>query len=262
MTLLLDVGNTALKWAQSEGEQLGHAQVELHRGRADGLEQRLVRAWQNLAWTDPALGCSVAAAEVRKAVERAARTHGGSICWLAAQDRYDGAFVLQNGYRAPGQLGADRWHGMLGACERRPRQSLVLVAAGTAMTIDCVDWRGGVALFIGGCIAPGTQLMLESLAQRTGGLPHARGDWVEFPDNTDDAIATGVADAQTGLALRVVERARRHFGSAPQVIVSGGDADALAERLSAGGVALAIEHNLVLGGLALRARTTDQGLHR
>lgn len=262
MTLLLDVGNTALKWAQSEGERLGHAQVELHRGRADGLEQRLAQAWQKVAWNDPALGCSVAVADVREAVERAARTHGGSIRWLAAQNRYDGAFVLQNGYRAPGQLGADRWHGMLGACERRPGQSLVLVAAGTATTIDCVEWRGGVALFIGGCIAPGTALMLESLAQRTGGLPHARGDWVDFPDNTDDAIATGVTDAQTGLALHVVERARRRFGSSPQVIVSGGDADALAERLSICGVALAIEHNLVLGGLALRARTTDHGSHR
>ena len=259
MTLLLDLGNTALKWAQAEGQRLGTAQVQLHRGRAAGLEQRLVHAWKSVAWSGPTFGCSVAASEVRDAVEGAVRICGGSIRWLAAQDHYDGDFVLKNGYRTPGQLGADRWHGMLGACERRPQRSLVLVAAGTATTIDCVEWREGVAHFIGGCIAPGTQLMLESLAQRTGGLPHARGDAVDFPDNTDDAIVTGVADAQTGLALRLVERAQRRFGSAPEVIVSGGDADVLAARLSVCGVPLAIEHNLVLGGLALRARTTDHG---
>ena len=56
-----------------------------------------------------------------------------------------------------------------------------------------------------------------------------------------------------------VERAHRRFGSAPEVIVSGGYADVLAARLSVCGVPLAIEHNLVLGGLALRARTTDHG---
>ena len=49
MTLLLDLGNTALKWAQAEGERLGSAKVQLHRGRAAGLEQRLGHATSHLS---------------------------------------------------------------------------------------------------------------------------------------------------------------------------------------------------------------------
>jgi len=255
MTLLVDIGNTALKWSTSEGGKLGHVQVELHRGQADGLERQLMQAWRALAQGTSGFGCSVASESVRDAVERAAHACGRSLHWLASQDRFDGDFVLYNGYRNPVQLGADRWHSMLGACAHRPRQSIVLIAVGTATTIDCVEWYAEGSRFIGGCIAPGARLMLDSLAQRTAGLPQARGNAVAFPDNTDDAIATGVAEAQAGLALRVIGRFAQRLGAAPAVIVSGGDADALAVRLQADGVALTIEHNLVLAGLALRART-------
>jgi type III pantothenate kinase len=147
---------------------------------------------------------------------------------------------------------------MLGACERHA-EHLVLIAAGTATTLDAVERRGDTARFVGGCIAPGTRLMLESLAHRTAGLPHAAGNAVEFPDNTDDAIATGVADAQAGLALQFIARFRQRLDQEAAVVVSGGDADALAGRLQAAGIACAIEHNLVLAGLALRARSATRG---
>jgi len=261
MTLLIDVGNTALKWATTETGRVDTVQVELHRGQAAQLEEQLRRAWNGLAPVGSAFGCSVAAASLREAVARAAGACGRSVEWLPSQDRYHGDFVLESGYRNPLQLGADRWHGMLGACERSAGH-LVLIAAGTATTIDAVERNGEIARFIGGCIAPGTRLMLESLAQRTAGLPHAVGNAVEFPDNTDDAIATGVADAQAGLALQFITRFRQRLNQDAAVVVSGGDADALAVRLRAAGVGCAIEHNLVLAGLALRARAATRGSMR
>lgn len=262
MTLLVDLGNTALKWAlKDDAGVLGPAHTELHRG-TDDLQQRLVAAWQSGAVQGPVLGCSVAAPDVRGSVEAAAATCRLTVTWLGAEARHSGRVVLRNGYRVPTQLGADRWHGMLGACERRPAQSFVLIAAGTATTIDCVRADESGADFIGGCIAPGQQMMLEALAQRTAGLPHARGQVVDFPDNTDDAIATGVADSQAGLALRLIGRFAQRLGREPAVLVSGGDAVLLAERLRHGGVAPAIEHNLVLSGLALRARPPDPPTQR
>jgi hypothetical protein len=66
---------------------------------------------------------------------------------------------------------------------------------------------------------------------------------------------TGVIDSQAGLALRLVARFAQRIGAAPRVLVSGGDAEALAARLQAGGLAVTIAHNLVLAGLALRARS-------
>jgi type III pantothenate kinase len=253
MTLLIDIGNTAVKWAIADGVgRLGQVGVEVHHG-VDDLEARLAAAWRSLPGEGAAVGCSVAPTAVRAAADRAALAGGRSIRWLVSEARHAGAVELANGYRDPLQLGADRWHGMLGACLRHPGQPFVLVAAGTATTIDCVDATEGGARFVGGCIAPGARMMVDALAQRTAGLPQARGAVVDFPDNTDDAIITGIADAQAGLVAHVVQRFARRLGGAPALLVSGGDAAALAERLLDSGWRPSIEHNLVLAGLSLRA---------
>jgi type III pantothenate kinase len=251
MTLLIDLGNTALKWAHSTAGGVSPAQTVVHRDGGDWAAA-LTAAWR-AAGTTQAVGCSVAAPEVAAAVERAAAANGISVRWLRAEAQHIGRVTLVNGYRDPSQLGPDRWHALLGACARHPGRSLVLATAGTATTVDGVMVEGGRARFIGGCIAPGARMMLEALATRTAGLPQARGGAVDFPDNTDDAIATGVADAQAGLVLQRVERCARRFGHAPLLLVNGGDAAVLAVRLHGAGAAPTIEHNLVLAGLALRA---------
>jgi type III pantothenate kinase len=254
MTLLIDIGNTALKWTMTDAAGApGRVQTEHHRGTTD-LAVRLGSAWRDVPRGAAAFGCSVAAGALRAAVEAAAHVRGISIEWLRSEPRYAGEFVLLNGYRNPTQLGADRWHGMLGACQRVPRRSFVLVAAGTATTIDCVEASDGQARFVGGCIAPGQRLMLEALANQTAGLPQADGAAVDFPDTTDDAITTGVRDAQAGLVERLVRRFGRRLGQIPAVLVSGGDAERIAARLQDSELVLSIEHNLVLAGLAVRVR--------
>ncbi len=262
MTLLIDAGNTALKWAYTDARGApAEVHVELHHG-VDDLAGQLASVWTSMPLGSQGLGCSVAAAPVRAAVERAAMARGVAVQWLAAEPRHEGEVVLINGYRNPIQLGADRWHGMLGACLRCPGESFVLVAAGTATTVDCVQHSPDAARFIGGCIAPGARMMLEALARRTAGLPQARGAAADFPDNTDDAITTGVLDAQAGLAVQVVRRFAHRLGHAPAILVSGGDAESVADRLETSGCRAVIEHNLVLAGLALRARASDTTIDR
>ncbi len=262
MTLLIDIGNTALKWALTDARsEPAEVHVKLHLG-VDDLEVQLAAAWTSMPSGLVAVGCSVAASPVRAAVERAATSRGVTVQWLGAEPRHDGEVVLVNGYRSPTQLGADRWHGMLGACLRCPGESFVLVAAGTATTVDCVQRSPDAARFIGGCIAPGARMMLEALARRTAGLPQARGVAADFPDNTDDAITTGVLDAQAGLAVQIIQRFARRLGHAPTVLVSGGDAEPVADRLRGSGLSAAIEHNLVLAGLALRGRASDSTIDR
>lgn len=268
MTLLVDAGNSAIKWAQLAADgQLTDPQRHLHRGVADVASQLVPRWRGNVPPGAAVIACNVAGAGVAAAVEEAARALAlAPVQWLPAQPRFDwlgpGPFSLENGYRDPLQLGADRWHCMLGACSVSA-PPMVVVNAGTATTVDCIDRDDSdsgdarfAGRFVGGFIAPGVRLMLESLSRETAGLPLAAGAASSFPNNTDAAIISGVLDAQAGLVQQVWSRFAARVAAAPRLIVTGGNAAPLLARLSikAAIESAAIEHNLVLRGLALRAQ--------
>lgn len=253
MTLLIDVGNSAVKWAvlAEDGRFAASGRVT-HRDGAD-VAAGLIAAWKGCAPSPRAVGCSVAGSAVMGAIEGAVRALGlPAVEWLRSQPAFSGAVSLTSGYLDPHQLGADRWHALLGACERMPGMSLVVANAGTATTVDCLRVTAGAARFVGGCIAPGVRLMLESLARGTAGLPLADAEPADFPDTTDKAIVTGVVDAQAGLVERVWKRFAVTLNATPRLVLAGGHAELLAARL-APELAPVIEHNLVLRGLALRA---------
>ncbi|HTT11842.1 MAG TPA: type III pantothenate kinase [Burkholderiaceae bacterium] len=273
--LLLDVGNTAVKWAHSDaqGNRFVGTGIEL-RMNTQPLAQRLSTAWR-VPRAKRAFGCSVADQATMEAIEQAAREAAGiPVTWLKAQPHFAGSgpgygLALINAYRVPEQLGADRWHAMIAACAKFPGDSLVIASSGTATTIECIRREPNAAsVFVGGVIAPGVDLMHESLARGTARLPDVRyvvdGHVVEHPDNTDDAIVTGVFHAQAGMIERVVrefgEELARDGRPAPRLLLAGGRArsllGALERRLR--GVepivcAVTIEDNLVLRGVALRA---------
>jgi type III pantothenate kinase len=258
--LLLDAGNTALKWALSGSDEpgpLARGILVLEGGFTDELAGTLKAALANLPSRSAAglqaVGCSVASEAVTRAIAAAvAPLASGGVRWMTSEARFEHrGVVLINGYRDPGQLGADRWYAMIAARQSFPGQPLVVVCAGTATTVDSVDAAGR---FLGGAIAPGTSLMADSLARGTARLPRSTGKPVAMPDNTDDAIATGVADALAGLVERRV-RALARTGAPPQLVLAGGRVGELAGRLWLQGevAGIMLEEQLVLRGLWLRA---------
>jgi len=257
MTLLIDVGNSAIKWSLLDHDgHLVSPQRLLHRGAPD-IASMLIKRWRgNVAPGTPMLACNVAGPRLTEIVEAAALALNlGTVRWLQSQARFNGPIVLNNGYRDPRQLGADRWHCMLGA-GASAQFPLVVVNAGTATTVDCIDAVAeatpNVGEFIGGFIAPGMRLMLESLARETACLPAATGAATGFPDHTNAAIVSGVLASQVGMIHHVWHRFAIRLGTAPRLILTGGNAEELLSRLSI--ESAGIEHNLVLRGLALRAQ--------
>ena len=236
--LLIDAGNTRVKWAFADtGTAAGQWQSSGACALAD-LEA-LRTPWKSLA-PSHAMVANVAGDKVATAMASLLTEAGvpsSAISFFRSRAMCGG---VVNGYRQPEQLGCDRFASLIGARHRFPSQSLLVVTAGTATTIDALDASGR---FIGGMILPGLLTMMQSLAQSTAQLPPL--DAAVPPrllaDNTADAMASGCLQAQVG----AIERALQQLPSA-LCVLSGGAASLIAQQL-------AMPHepidNLVLLGL-------------
>jgi type III pantothenate kinase len=220
MLLLIDAGNTRVKWAlAADGAALGDW---IGSGAAAHDEFQLLHAsWQGRP-IRRAIVSNVAGAGARAALEQILPAVDcewfASVPWRAG---------VRNGYRDPAQLGSDRFAAAIGAHALEPGKALVVATCGTATTIDALTADGR---FLGGMILPGLGLMASSLARNTAQLPHIEPDDAApagFADNTDDAILSGCVSAQAG----AIERACRLLG-ADLCMLSGGAARYIGPALS------------------------------
>ncbi|HEX6633130.1 MAG TPA: type III pantothenate kinase [Usitatibacter sp.] len=239
--LAIDAGNTRIKWGLHDGD------AWIATGAVATSEAASIAdAWAALPRLAHAIACNVAGAEVQRRIAEACAAHGAKLRVVTASAAQLG---VTNGYRDPAQLGADRWAALVAAHAVGPGAKLV-VNVGTALTIDALAAEGR---FQGGLIVPGPDLMRSALASGTARLPLAAGAFREFPDSTEDAIASGALQACVGAIVRMRHAMTGH-GMAPEhVIVSGGAARAIAPLLP---MAFSIHENLVLDGLARIARLT------
>ena len=132
---------------------------------------------------------------------------------------------LRIAYATPARLGVDRFLAMVGARDAYPA---LLVGVGTALTIDLVDADG---MHLGGRIAPSPTLMREALSARAAQLAPVGGTYSEFASDTDDALASGCEGAAIALIERSHAHATQRLGRAPAMLLHGGGADALLDRL-------------------------------
>ncbi|MFT5423514.1 MAG: type III pantothenate kinase [Phycisphaerales bacterium] len=120
-------------------------------------------------------------------------------------------------------VGQDRLLNALGAFGRTG-QATVVVDAGTAVTVDFVDGQG---TFCGGAIAPGLNMMLDSLDDHAENLPRvtfeAPPEDQPFGVNTPAAICLGVSGMIQGLVRALTERYALSYGGYPQIVATGGD---------------------------------------
>lgn len=248
MNLLIDLGNTALKWATSDDPESPHTLVH---GGSHHFSEKLLSALKEKQFYR-VYGCSVASRDLTLSVTRLIESLGSEVIWLKAQARFDGAFSLVNSYKTPVQLGSDRWHAAIGATYFMPRCPLLVVHVGTATTVDCVFPRGNEMIFAGGRIAPGVVLMRDSLVSGTATLPKADGDYADFPTDTMTGIVTGIVDCQLGLIERGM-RVMQDHGFEPTLVLAGGAVGRFAPYLQKEFPNSVVKHNLVLRGLALRS---------
>ncbi|MFZ4534998.1 type III pantothenate kinase [Propionivibrio sp.] len=232
MMIAIDAGNTRLKWGVHDGAAWV-AQGVLPTGEAARLAE------VSAAWPDAArvVACNVAGEAVEQAINAALAQRFPALLWLRSSA---GVCGVRNGYEQPERLGADRWAALIGAHAQVATDCLV-VCAGTATTVDCLDATG---VFRGGLILPGIELMRASLAGNTAQLPLAEGEFRSEPRNTMDAIASGCLQAQIG----AIERMFSGLSGKPGAIclLTGGAAPCIAPYLN---IPFKMSENLILDGL-------------
>nr|Q479J6.1 RecName: Full=Type III pantothenate kinase; AltName: Full=PanK-III; AltName: Full=Pantothenic acid kinase [Dechloromonas aromatica RCB] len=231
MIVCLDSGNTRIKWGVHDGVKwlaqgaVAHAEV--------GALSRLVAEWP---LPEKVMLANVAGVEAGSRIREQLAAWAPVFHEVRPELRRCG---VTNLYKSPERLGVDRWCALLGA-RSLVDSATVVVMAGTATTIDTLDADGN---FLGGVIMPGIGLMLRSLAHGTAALPFADGEYATYPRCTDDAIVTGVIDAQAGAIERIFSRLD---DPAASCLLSGGYAEQIAVHLV---VRHRLADNLPLEGL-------------
>jgi type III pantothenate kinase len=229
MKLLIDIGNTRLKWAYEENGRLLLPGSRIHRGVAHTEIPEFVAELKQIP--DSAVALNVAGSAIENVLRAAILDRFGIGLQMVRTSVRCGEVI--NGYSAFEQLGADRWAAIVGAW-RVCRRPVCVIDAGTAVTIDLV---AGSGQHQGGLIVPGLALLRSSLVRDTSdidafvnqssGLPAMDG-WLGT--DTRSAVERG-----TLLMLcATIDRAVGNMadkGNPPHVILTGGDAPLLGPLL-------------------------------
>ena len=255
-TLLVDIGNTRIKWARFDGTRLGGPKAAAHSGwRTDDSAHHLFAPSRGI---ERVVIASVAGSAVNRALTAAARRAGAAPQFVTVAR---GGGGVTTGYREPWRLGVDRFAAIAGAHEIFNAVPVCVVGVGTAMTIDLVDAAGR---HLGGVIVPAPNLMVETLLANTHGIRRrARGGVVGgrgmFARSTRDGIERGARYAAAALVDRAVEEAAPFLEREPLVVLTGGDAAAVRPLVRSRCVTVP---DLVLRGLALLARDESRARRR
>jgi type III pantothenate kinase len=220
-TLLVDIGNTRIKWARWDGHHLRARSVAAHAGwRAEDFA-RILKPAQGVTRI---LVSSVAAPDLTRSLAGAARRAGVPEPEIITTTRSAGGITV--GYLEPWRLGVDRFLSTIGAHRLFPGRPLCVIGLGTAMTVDLVTARGR---HLGGAIIPAPGLMVASLLQNTDGIKRraaggAAGTGGLFGRSTRAGILQGSRYAAAATIERALEEARRRLKQAPLAVLSGGGA--------------------------------------
>lgn len=248
MQLLIDIGNTSIKWATFEAGKLGPMSSARHFG---GLPIDVIARWEHLPRIEQLLLASVGPDSVKDGVETAVNAYWQ--CPIRRVYTQAQACGIRVAYTDPSRLGVDRFLAMVGAftvsrptssegpeqsqhgrslrpCTSEARRRPILVIdAGTAITFDGVAANGE---HLGGQILPGIPTLRDSLLANTRLPPHETLDHTgHWGRDTGPAVAAASLQAPVALAERLARLLQSETGQAPIVFITGGDADRLAPFL-------------------------------
>jgi len=242
--LLFDFGNSRLKWASAEAEGIGPTQA-VAVAAPDWIQQVSRDLREREAPQQIAIAAVAADVQLQVLAALLDRLWPNCRAQIARSSRRLGR--LHSAYAEPERLGVDRF--LACAAAAADAADRLVVAVGTALTID---WVAASGVHRGGLILPAPELMRRALLAETARVGWRReGTYVDFADNSEDALASGVWAGACGAVERSFARAREGSAADLQLIVHGGAAATLIARLDLPAALIQPRPNLLFEGLLL-----------
>lgn len=242
--LVIDIGNTRLKWGWFDSNGLLIGDPVVHKG-AD-VEPYLEEKWTFAVAPRKVVISCVANDDVLIRVINWLQEH-----WQINAERFvspEQHGGLRNAYEDPERLGSDRWLAMFEAYQML-KTTVCVVDCGSAITIDAIDSQGQ---HLGGLILPGFNAMRSSLGQNTNLLVDSVDASANFQlaNSTQKAIAMGTSYAISSLVMKTISWLEQETSDAVQCIITGGDAEKLSAILEYKHI---VDKDLVIKGLVRTA---------
>lgn len=252
MILLVDIGNTRIKWACASERGLFDPGETAHESHSDKALQSLARAVP--ARVDRVIAVSVAGQTMEAAFAACIERRWGLTPQFVTVSRE--AHGVRCGYADPSRLGADRWVALI-AAHRLAGGAACVIDAGTAVTLDAVDAQGH---HLGGLILAGPGVIATALDRQTSGIGETRG--LPRPGrgigvlgtSTDEAVARAAMLGLAGALDRALREVAEDLKTQPAVYITGGDAEGLSPWLE---TRSDYRRHLVLEGLAAISGVLD-----
>lgn len=216
--LAVDQGNSFIKLTIFEGDEM-KASCSLSASTIEkGFD--FIEQWQ------PQYGafCSVGKIDSR-IVESLRLALDGRLLILSRSMR----LPIQVAYSTPSTVGLDRLALAAGAAYIYKGETVAVVDAGTAVTLDVVD---STPSFRGGRITAGIRLRFEALYHHTAALPlvSAEGDLPVIGSSTETSIRSGVVLGMADEIIETFNQYKKTFGCG-RLVLTGGDSHVLADAI-------------------------------
>ena len=217
LNLIIDIGNNSAKFFLFKGEQ-----IILHTRKSNSSFD-IIDEWNRLYEIEKVIISSVIAEsdELTKQISK--------LQCPVVKFNNSLPLPLEISYKTPGTLGCDRMAAAIGAWTEAPGRNILVIDAGSAITVDFVSKEGK---YNGGNIAPGIKMRLRALHEFTDRLPlvDKEGDVPTIGYDTETAIRSGVI---TGICHEIDSYINEFKQKYCDVLVflTGGDEKPLKNRI-------------------------------
>ena len=228
MNLIIDIGNTQIKFALFDANQIVNKGVGDVKDFQDFIKEK------NIKYT------LISSVSKSREIEKVLKKNKLEFIHLDSNLN----LPINNHYTTPKTLGDDRLANVVGAQFLFPNQNVLTIDAGTCIKFDAVSVNGD---YKGGAISPGLWMRFKALNHFTNALPMVKPKSIDFfiGNSSENSILSGVVNGTVQEIEGVIAQYQSIYENLT-VILTGGDASFFDNELKSN---IFVESNLTLIGL-------------